>query len=120
MANKTRLRVLRNRSDFLNLSKNGRRVRVGGWLVLNFLPNALGHVRCGWTLPGKIGNAVVRNRLKRWSRVYLRDRVLPLDPLSVDVNMVFLKTDGDFYKNLDYDEFSRNLDTAWTLLRTRL
>ncbi|MCM2281607.1 MAG: ribonuclease P protein component [Bdellovibrionaceae bacterium] len=120
MASKARLSVLRHRSDFLNLSKNGHRVRAGGWLVVNFLPNAFGHVRCGWTLPGKIGNAVVRNRLKRWSRVYLRERMEALGPLAVDVNLVFLKSDGDFYKKLDYDEFSKNLDKAWALLRKRL
>lgn len=115
-----RLSVLRNRSDFLNLAKNGQRVRAGGWLVLNFLPNSFGHVRCGWTLPGKIGKAVTRNRLKRWSRVYFRERVLFEGELAVDVNLVFLKTGGDFYKKLDYDEFSANLDRAWALLRKRL
>lgn len=111
--------VLRKRGDFLNLSKNGQRIRAGGWLILNFLPNSLGHVRCGWTLPGKIGNAVIRNRLKRWSRVYMRERALITEPVPVDVNLVFLKTDGDFYKKLDYDEFSKNLDKAWALLRKR-
>lgn len=43
-----------------------------------------------------------------------------LGPLAVDVNLVFLKSDGDFYKKLDYDEFSKNLDKAWALLRKRL
>lgn len=120
MASKPSVRVLRNRSDFLNLSKNGQRVRAGGWLILNFLPNTCGHLRCGWTLPGRIGNAVIRNRLKRWSRVYVREQILPAYfTLAVDVNLVFLKTDGDFYKKLDYDEFSKNLDKAWALLRKR-
>lgn len=93
---------------------------MGGWFVLNYLPNELGVVRCGWTLPRKVGKAVTRNRLKRWARVFFRHHLCDLKPLGVDVNVVFLKTDGDFYKKLDYEEFSRQMAKAWDLLRKRV
>jgi ribonuclease P protein component len=119
VASKGRLVVLKNRSDFLKIQKDGQRVRLGGWLILNFRPNDLGIIRCGWTLPRKTGNAVIRNKLKRWLRVYFRDRLAITEPIGIDVNVVLLKSGDDFYKNLDYEEFSKHLDKAWTLLRKR-
>lgn len=77
-------------------------------------------MRCGWTLPRYVGSAVVRNRLKRWSRIYFRT-VLELENAApVDVNLVFRKTQDDFYKKLDYEQFSRSLDSGWRQLKRRI
>lgn len=85
-------------------------------------------MRCGWTLPRQVGPAVVRNRLKRWSRVYFRDRLkkgesLPpgiAENIGLDINLVFRKADGDFYKKLSYERFSDLLDKSWNQLERRL
>ena len=115
-----RLSVLKNRSDFLKISKAGSRVRAGDWLIFAFHPNELGRVRCGWTIPRKVGSAVIRNKLKRWSRVFFRDVLARSEAAGVDINVVFLKTEGDFYKKLDYERFSKQMDKAWLQLRKRL
>ncbi len=118
-----KLSVLKNRSDFLKITKAGLKVRTGDWLILAYRPNELGIVRCGWTIPRKVGNAVIRNKLKRWSRVFFRD-LLSSDSaagaINVDINLVFLKSEGDFYKKLDYERFAKQLDKAWTQLRKRV
>jgi ribonuclease P protein component len=119
VASKPRLTVLKNRSDFLYILKNGQRVRVRDWLVLNFIHNKDGDFRCGWTLPRQVGPAVIRNRLKRWCRIYFRARLQQGNIRSVDLNVVFRKADENMYKRLEYDEFSEILDRGWLLLSQR-
>lgn len=77
-------------------------------------------MRCGWTLPRNVGGAVVRNRLRRWSRVYFRKLIAANGSLPVDVNLVFRKAPEDFYKKLKYDSFSDVLDSAWAQVERRL
>jgi ribonuclease P protein component len=76
-------------------------------------------MRCGWTLPRQVGTAVVRNRLKRWARVYFRARLKEDQTLPIDLNLVFRKTDGDFYKKLSYERFASVVDKGWKQLSDR-
>lgn len=87
---------------------------------MNFVENPAGRLRCGWTLPRQVGSAIVRNRLKRWSRVYFRARLKAGETLPVDLNLVFRKTEGDFYKKLSYETFASVVDKGWRQLQARL
>ena len=62
--------VLTKRADFLAANKGLRNARVG--FVLLTRPNGGAGVRYGITVTKKIGNAVVRNRMKRRFRELLR------------------------------------------------
>jgi ribonuclease P protein component len=86
---------------------------------MNFVANCDGILRCGWTLPKQVGPAVIRNRLKRWSRVYFRHLLLMGEAVPVDVNLVFRKTETDFYKRLRYSEFAEILDSGWRQVKKR-
>jgi ribonuclease P protein component len=57
-------RLLR-RADYLRCYRTGRR-RQGALVALYLVANQLGHPRIGVTTSRKVGNAVVRHRLKRW------------------------------------------------------
>jgi ribonuclease P protein component len=57
-------RLLR-RADYLRCYRTGRR-RQGALVALYLVANQLGHPRIGITTSRKVGNAVVRHRLKRW------------------------------------------------------
>ncbi len=87
---------------------------------MNYIESQSGRLRCGWTLPRQVGPAVVRNRLKRWARVYFRDRLKEGHTLPVDLNLVFRKTEGDFYKKLSYERFASVVDKGWRQLEGRL
>ncbi len=87
---------------------------------MNYIESQTGRLRCGWTLPRQVGPAVVRNRLKRWSRVYFRARLKEGHTLPVDLNLVFRKTEGDFYKKLSYERFASVVDKGWHQLQSRL
>lgn len=66
---KTR-RVLKRR-DFLRIQHQGHRI-YGARLIFQFMPNRDPRVKLGVTVSKKIGNAVVRNRIKRWLREVFR------------------------------------------------
>ena len=55
---------LRRRADYLRCYRTGRR-RHGSLAILYFLPNQLEAPRLGITASRKVGNSVVRHRLKR-------------------------------------------------------
>ena len=62
--------VLTKRADFLAANKGPRNARTG--FVLLTRPNGGAGMRYGITVTKKIGNAVVRNRMKRRFRELLR------------------------------------------------
>ena len=73
------LSVIRKRADFLAANRGLRVARPG--FVLLARPNGGQGKRFGITVTKKIGNAVVRNRMKRRFRELLRD-ALPLEGLA--------------------------------------
>jgi len=83
-------------------------------MVVNFSKNDLGLLRFGWTAGGKIGTAVLRNKLRRWCREFFRNK----QDFAVDINIVFLKSKAPgFYKELRHDELDRTLEKAWNLIQ---
>ena len=65
---------MHQRAEYLACYQRGRPV-TGPMATLHVLPNQLGHPRLGITATRKVGNAVVRNRLRRRCReVYRRYR----------------------------------------------
>ncbi|MCB2056983.1 MAG: ribonuclease P protein component [Novosphingobium sp.] len=71
--------VLTRRADFLSANRGLRVARPGFVLLVN--PNRADSLRYGITVTKKIGNAVVRNRMKRRFRALLRE-LLPQAGLS--------------------------------------
>jgi ribonuclease P protein component len=75
---------LRSRREFLAVQERGRKLHSGAYLVLA-LANERGHARLGITVSSKIGNAVVRNRVKRWVREAFRATAAELPSMDVVV-----------------------------------
>jgi ribonuclease P protein component len=62
---------LRRRRDFLRVQQRGTRLHAGDVVVIA-LPSGGPMPRIGITVSSRIGNAVVRNRVKRWVREAFR------------------------------------------------
>lgn len=90
--------VLTKRADFLAANRGLRIARPGFVLLVN--PNGLDQVRYGITVTKKIGNAVVRNRMKRRFRALLRE-ALPVAGLPGHDHVIIGRETGierDFAK----------------------
>jgi ribonuclease P protein component len=72
--------------------------------MVNFQPTDLHTLRFGWTIPRYVGNATLRNRLKRWGRECLRKWAKEHE-LSFDINFIFKRRDEGFYRKLEHVEF---------------
>jgi ribonuclease P protein component len=103
--NSDKIRTLKRRSDFLALRTEGRKVRPSRWLLMSYKPNNLGHVRCGWTIPKKVGNAVIRNKLKRWCRESVRSLKSKYLQRGLDLNVVIYEANDDLFRTIKFDEF---------------
>lgn len=113
-----RLNVLTRRSDFLRTFKSGRKIRPCDWMIFNFISSEA--FRCGWTCPKAIGGAPLRNRMKRWTRDWLRTQLkAEADPPSVDLNIGFRGMPDDFYRKLKRAEFDEAMERGWYQLIKR-
>ena len=112
---KKRLKSLTRRADFLNLRAEGQSFHVNSWLLVNYQKTETDLIRCGWTIPRQVGPAVVRNRLRRWGREYLR-KWSNETTASLDMNLVFKRQAPGFYREIDHKEF----DGAMEKLASRL
>ena len=100
------IRTLTRRADFLAANKGLRNARTG--FVLLTRPNEGEGVRYGITVTKKIGNAVVRNRMKRRFRELLR-AALPHQGLE-DHDHVLIGRAGGVER--DFATMAEELDKA--------
>lgn len=89
------------------------------WLLVAYMKNDVGYMRFGWTVPGKIGPAVIRNKLKRWCREYFRQILKSGSEFEVDINVVIRPVDDEFFKKLHYEEFKKSMDSFFKAGRVR-
>lgn len=104
------LSVLTKRADFLAANSGTRNARTG--FVLLTRPNGGQGLRFGITVTKKIGNAVVRNRMKRRFRELLR-AALPAQGLADHDHVLIGRAGGverDFH--LMADELAKALERA--------
>ncbi|MCB0341536.1 MAG: ribonuclease P protein component [Pseudobdellovibrionaceae bacterium] len=104
---------IKSRSEFLELKKNGKHFCPTPWLLINYRSRDNGHLKFGMTVPKYVGNAVVRNRIKRWCRESVK-RQGPC--YSLDVNFVFRKREKEFYRSLTSKQIFEACDRAFSKL----
>jgi ribonuclease P protein component len=105
--------VLKSSKDFERLKLKGSKVFLEKKILVCYLINDLDHHRVGWTLPRAVGNAVLRNRLKRYSREFFRTQNHIISKSKLDVNLVFLKSGSIHFKKMDYNDFKKLLLPCW-------
>ncbi len=65
---------IRKGIQYRALQREGRRFHTPHFVIL-YRPGRTGHSRVGITVSRRVGNAVVRNRVKRWVREFSRQNM---------------------------------------------
>lgn len=105
--------ALKRSSDFDLIKFQGHKKKASNWLLLAFQKNKLGHLRYGCTISRKVAPAVLRNKLKRWTREFFRQAANDgLNP-ELDINLVFRPMPDQFYKRLIFKDFEAILNRAF-------
>ena len=110
--------TLKKQTDFLNLKSQGQRFWASHWLLISFQSNSNLGFREGLTLSRKVGNSVLRNKLKRWKKEKTREHLKNAEAQNIDVNFIFKPLGQEFYGNLSYQEFSKIFEKAFRQMRT--
>lgn len=96
---------LLKRPDFLSFAESGRKIHTPHFLIIHKAAG-VGSVRIGITVSRKVGNSVIRNRLKRYVREFYRQN----KPLFIDAQYnIIAKRGADL---LDFHHVARELVVA--------
>jgi ribonuclease P protein component len=98
---------LRKRPEFLTLSRTGRKFHSTHFVIVSG-KNDGGETRLGITVSSKVGNAVVRNRIKRGLREFFRRRRAELGK-GVDFLVIARKSAAELSSRHIAAEMSRTL-----------
>ena len=106
---------LRQRAEFLTVQERGQKVQTDCFLALvlpNQRPDQL--TRAGFTVSTKVGNAVVRNRIRRRLRELFRTRRESL-PKGLDMVLIAKKSAAE----AEWPQFVRSFERLEAELRRR-
>lgn len=105
MANKSEVKSLKLSSDFVKITKEGRKVKITSYLTLFLSKSDDTSTYFGMTISRKVGNAVLRNKLKRWVRHSVRTNQWLDKYKGQKVVFMFRSQPEGFYQNLNYKKF---------------
>lgn len=110
-----RIFTLRKSKDFLRLKEQGKYFSINSWLAMKYMVRVDEQLHLGWTIPAYVGTAVVRNRLKRWIREYLK--TLKYENPGIDVNFILRRKSPEFFRKIGRQDLYEALDFGFKRLR---
>jgi len=96
--------------EYASVWRDGRKYHTGHLIVVA-APGLANTSRLGITVSRKVGNAVCRNRIKRWIREFYRQSGLDSFPV-VDINVVAKRHAG----SLSHEELDQELQSVFVRL----
>ncbi|MEQ1723722.1 MAG: ribonuclease P protein component [Pseudobdellovibrio sp.] len=97
---------LKRSSSFKEAALKGTKKRLSSWVTLHLMQSEDSQNYYGITASRKVGNSVVRNKLKRWVRNCVRTEKWPTKfDAHVFVFVFKPQADDKFFSNKKYSEF---------------
>jgi ribonuclease P protein component len=100
---------LRRRADFLRIQQRGRKRHTANFIVASVVQTPPGASRFGFSVSRRVGNSVVRNRVKRRLREFAR---INRGALAPAVDFVVIAKPGA--AELSYAELATELRASFT------
>lgn len=100
-------RSIRKNSEFLDLKNNGQKIWASSWLLISIAESRDEICQLGISISRKTGNAVVRNKIKRWIRVEMSRFLKRTQPQKLRMTFFIKPMGPDFYKRLSFDTFQK-------------
>ncbi|NUM59555.1 MAG: ribonuclease P protein component [Bdellovibrionaceae bacterium] len=94
-------------SEYLGLKENGKKIWGSSWMLISFEESQSSISKFGISISRKVGNAVIRNKVKRWCRAETRDFLLENPSLKINFTVFIKPMSPDFYKKMVFDTFQR-------------
>tara|TARA_B110001454_G_scaffold219198_1_gene251522 strand:+ start:93872 stop:94258 length:387 start_codon:yes stop_codon:yes gene_type:complete len=102
-------------SDFLYLKERGIKFWAASWMLVSmdgdYDPSSP-KSQIGFILSRKVGNAAVRNRIKRWLRQELGEFLKEHPELIVRFSVFIKPMSDDFYKKMSFLSFKKVLNNG--------
>lgn len=97
---------LKRSSSFKEVALKGTKKRLSSWVTLQLMQSEDSKNYYGITASRKVGNSVVRNKLKRWVRNCVRTEKWP-EKYNAYIFVFVFKSQADpkFFSNKKYSEF---------------
>lgn len=103
---------IRKNSEFLDLKNNGQKTWASSWMLLSYEKSNDSISNIGISISKKVGNAVIRNKMKRWVRAEI-SKFLKSKPSLILRLTIFIKPmSPDFYKKMSFDTFQKAFDNG--------
>lgn len=97
---------LKRSSSFKEVALKGTKKRLSAWVTLQLMPSSDSKNYVGITVSRKVGNAVIRNKLKRWVRNCVQTEKWPEKYSSYIFVFVFKQqADAEFFSKKRYSDF---------------
>ena len=106
MESNHKLETISSKQVFNNLRQNGNKIYTQQGLIFCFADNS--KTMYSWTISKYVGNAVLRNKLKRLCRESVKKNIEHLQDLNLYINIIFPAKKSKMFQSLRFVD----IDTA--------